>query len=107
MDRLRDAIPRAIANQSVETRGERMNKPANLLRVVGFLLSTVISAGVFGGFAVWVVSTLDPATQEVIGLVSSPWLGAPGHPPTRAPGGRVVDRGGDSSPAGAAVARRP
>jgi len=53
--------------------GARMNKLANLLRVIEFLLSTLISADILGGFAAWAVS-LDPATQEVIGLLNSPWV---------------------------------
>jgi len=53
-----------------------MDRRVNLLKVAAFLLSTLISAGIFGGFAVWAVSTLDPAAQETIGLVSSPWFGA-------------------------------
>jgi len=52
-----------------------MDRRANLLKVAAFLLSTLISAGIFGGFAVWAMSTLDPATQEIIGLASSPWFG--------------------------------
>jgi hypothetical protein len=58
-------------------KGARMNKLANLLRVAAFLLSALLSAGAFGGFAVWVASTLDPATLEVIGLLSSPWVVVP------------------------------
>ena len=62
------------------------------------MLSTVITAGIFGGFAVWVVSTLDPATQEVIGLVSSPWFIAPAYPKlTQAGAGSGVDRGREAS----------
>ena len=57
-----------------------MNTLVNLLRAVAFLLITFISAGILGGSAVWVVSTLDPATQEVIGRVSfPPWLSAARH----------------------------
>jgi hypothetical protein len=86
-----------------------MNRLGNLARVVVFLLSTLISAGIFGGFAVWAVSTLDPATQEVIGLVSSPpWLSTAGHPKlTRTEAGGVGDRGGASRPAAPSVSRRP
>ena len=83
-----------------------MNRAANLLRSVAFVLSSVISAGVFGGLAVWAMSTLDPATQEVIGLVSAPWFTTPAYSKlTRAGAGRVVDRGSESSPS--PVARRP
>jgi hypothetical protein len=67
-----------------------MSRAANLLRSVAFVLSSVISAGIFGGFAVWAMSTLDPATQEVIGLVSAPWFTTPAHSKlTRATAGRA------------------
>src|SRR5215831_1225281 len=97
---------RSVKRQRVEGKGARMNRAANLLRAVAFVLSSVISAGVFGGFAVWALSTLDPATQEVIGLVSAPWFTTPAYSKlTRAGAGRVVDRGSESSPS--PVARRP
>jgi len=83
-----------------------MNRAANLLRSVAFVLSSVISAGVFGGFAMWAMSTLDPATQEVIGLVSAPWFTTPAYSKlTRGAAGRVIGRGAESSPS--PVAGRP
>jgi hypothetical protein len=84
-----------------------MSRAANLLRAITFLLSTAISAGIFGGVAVWAVSTLDPGAREVIGLVSSPWLSAPTSAQlSRARGGRVVgERAGESSPAMATTVR--
>jgi len=54
-----------------------MNKLANLLKAAAFLMSALISAGALGGFAVWLVSTLDPATLEVIGRLNSPWVVVP------------------------------
>jgi len=82
-----------------------MNKLANLLRVVAFLLSTLISAGVFGGFAVWALSTLDPATQEVIGLLNSPWVVAPKMAKAGLEATTVVNREDGSTRSGSA--RRP
>jgi hypothetical protein len=86
-------------------KGARMNKLANLLRVVAFLLCTLISAGVFGGFAVWAVSTLDPATQEVIGLLNSPWVAAPKNAKLGLEAATVVNREDGSTRSGSA--RRP
>ena len=57
-----------------------MKKSDAVARIVGFLLSTIIGAGVFGAFAAWAVSTFDPAVQEVIGLANSPWLIPPEDP---------------------------
>ena len=72
-----------------------MSKLTNLLRVVAFVVSTLISASVFGGFAVWAVSTLDPSAQEVIGLINSPWVAAPKRerePLSAVNGARASDR---------------
>ena len=58
-----------------------MNVLGSLLRVVAFLLTIFISSAIFVGLVVWAVSTLDPATQEVIGRVSfPPWVSAAEHP---------------------------
>jgi tagatose-1,6-bisphosphate aldolase len=86
-----------------------MDRLGNPLRAIAFLMSTVISAGILSGFAVWAASTLDPTTQEVIGLASSPpWLTTAGQPKlTRTEAGSVVDRGDRSRTAGASVARHP
>ncbi|HXX84584.1 MAG TPA: hypothetical protein VEN29_11430 [Casimicrobiaceae bacterium] len=85
-----------------------MNRAANLLRAVAFVLSTVISAGIFGGFVVWAVSTLDPATQEVIGLASSPWFTARAYAGlTRTGSGSIGDRRGESRPSSASAVARP
>src|SRR5262249_45936432 len=89
---------RSVKRQRVEPKGEPMNRAANLLRAVAFALSSAISAGGFGGFAVGAMSTLDPATQEVIGLVSAPWFTTPAY-------SKLTRAGGESSPW--PVARRP
>ncbi|TMH29666.1 MAG: hypothetical protein E6H66_19740 [Betaproteobacteria bacterium] len=85
-----------------------MNRRAYLLRLIAFLVSTVISASVFGGFAAWAVSSLDPATQEVIGLFSSPWPTASRHwklaPAESATG---LNGGGDSGASTSPSASRP
>jgi hypothetical protein len=88
-------------------RASDMNKLANVLRIAVFLISTLISAGLFGGLAVWAVLRLDPATQEVIGLVNSPWVTASTHSKKKTESMNAISREGDSAHAAASLPRRP
>jgi hypothetical protein len=54
-----------------------MNKSAKIIvRTVAFLILTVITISLFGLFSVWAFSELDPAQQEAIGAINTPWIAA-------------------------------
>ena len=47
-----------------------------IVRTVAFLILTVIAISLFGLLSVWAFSGLDPAQQEAIGAINTPWIGA-------------------------------
>jgi hypothetical protein len=54
-----------------------MNKSEKIIvRTVAFLISTVISVSAFALFSSWAWTKLDPAQQETIGAVNTPWITA-------------------------------
>ena len=54
-----------------------MSKSAKIIvRTVAFLILTVIAISLFGLLSVWAFSGLDPAQQEAIGAINTPWIGA-------------------------------
>jgi hypothetical protein len=55
-----------------------MSKSQKVLKEIAFLFASVITACVFGAFAAWGMSSLDPAMLELIGNMNSTWVAAPG-----------------------------
>jgi hypothetical protein len=54
-----------------------MNKSEKIIvRTIAFLLAAVISASTFALFSSWAWSVLDPAQQEAIGAINTPWITA-------------------------------
>ncbi len=54
-----------------------MSKSAKIIvRTVALLILTVIAISLFGLLSVWAFSGLDPAQQEAIGAINTPWIGA-------------------------------
>ena len=54
-----------------------MNKSARIIvRTVAFLISTIISISLVGLFSAWAFSELEPAQQEAIGAINTPWTAA-------------------------------
>ena len=60
-----------------------MNKPKKcIVCTVAFLIATVSSISLFGLFSAWAMSALDPAQQEAVAAVSTPWISAQRDPAT-------------------------
>ncbi len=55
-----------------------MSKSQKILKAIAFLFASVVTACVFGAFAAWAMSSLDPAVQQAIGNLNSNWIAAPG-----------------------------
>jgi hypothetical protein len=53
-----------------------MNKAEKILKSIAFLLGSLFTAGLFSAFAVWAMSSLDPAVQQAIGNLNSPLIAA-------------------------------
>jgi hypothetical protein len=54
-----------------------MNKSAKIIvRTVAFLIAAIISISLFGLFSAWAFSELDPAQQEAIAAINTPWISA-------------------------------
>jgi hypothetical protein len=52
-----------------------MNKwPKTIARAVVFVISMVVAVSAFGLLSAWVMSELDPAQQEAIGAINTPWV---------------------------------
>jgi hypothetical protein len=47
-----------------------------IVRTVAFVILTVVTISLFGLFSVWAFSELDPAQQEAIGAINTPWTDA-------------------------------
>jgi hypothetical protein len=55
-----------------------MNKSEKfVVRVVAFLFSTVVSVSAFALFSSWAWTRLDPAQQDTIGAINTPWIPTP------------------------------
>jgi hypothetical protein len=52
------------------------NRAKIIVRTVAFLISTIIAISLFGLFSAWAFSELDPAQQEAIGAINTPWIAA-------------------------------
>ena len=87
-----------------------MNKSAEIIaRTVAFLISAVIAVALLGIFSTWAWSQLDPAQQETIGAINTPWIAAqrdrPLVPSER--GSVVGDKTPDAGPLRTTVAHTP
>lgn len=52
-----------------------MNKSEKIsLRAAAFVMSIVISVSLVGLFSSWAWDRLDPAQQETIGAMNTPWI---------------------------------
>ena len=87
-----------------------MNKSEKtIVRTVAFLISTVIAVALLGLFSTWAWSQLDPAQQETIGAINTPWIAAqrdrPLVPSER--GSVVGDKTPEAGPLRTTVAHTP
>ena len=56
-----------------------MNKLAKtVVRAALFVVSMIVAVSAFGLLSAWVMSGLDPAQQEAIGAINTPWVLARG-----------------------------
>ena len=71
---------RSYLSQSV-TKEHVMNKPAKCIaRAIVFWITTIVSISLFGLFSAWAMSELDPAQQEAIAAINTPWISAQRDP---------------------------
>jgi hypothetical protein len=87
-----------------------MNKSEKaIVRTVAYLISTVISVSLLGLFSTWAWSQLDPAQQETIGAINTPWIAAHRDPPTASsePSTMVADKTTGDGAVKTAVAHTP